>query len=87
MNHYVETMSGKTPEAGLVGNIKAMRSERFVVEFGGRCFGGGNRMCFPAASGKVSGQRKTNKTASNDQNRLGHSAPYSGPATSPSLTA
>src|ERR1700733_11626218 len=77
-------MPRKTLEAGLVGNIKAMGGERFVVELRGRSFGGGNRMCFPAASGKVSGQRKTNKTASNDQNRFGHQVQYSGPTTPPS---
>ena len=61
------------------GYVDGVRGKGFALKAGCRSLGRGNCVGLPTRRGEALRQRKTNKTASNDQDRLGHRAWYDEP--------
>src|ERR1700755_2140204 len=76
MNHYLKAAFGKSRKAGLLRNIHSIGWKGFSRKVCRRGFGRRERMGLPPRRSKIPGERKSDKTASCDQDRLGHSTPY-----------
>ena len=76
MNHDVKTADRENLKVVLFADIEGIGGKGLAAKVCRGSHRSCNRVCLPAGGSEAPGERQTNKTASYDQNRPRHPAPY-----------